>query len=302
MAKTPPIAPDKLAWAQARDKTTLLGIRLEYNVSNQQRYTRALLDLVRIMSKKMEIAIKELFDSNAAITHSENQNQLTSFDDSITSAAKKLMNRVSEQFTQLFSSKALGLSEKMVDQTNKTSSSNLQMSLKQLSGGLTLDTRKMSSGLKEIIKATTAENVALIKSIPQKYLIDVNTAVMRSITTNTGYAQLLKQIRSYNAISERRVKNLALDQTRKAYNNINKQKMLSSGIKKYKWLHSAGGQKPRKDHIAMSGNIYSFDDPPIIVHATKTQPEQRGIPGQAINCRCVMLPVIEFEDGEFDGF
>jgi uncharacterized protein with gpF-like domain len=44
----------------------------------------------------------------------------------------------------------------------------------------------------------------------------------------------------------------------------------------------------------MDGNVYSFDDPPIIDKNTG----ERGIPGQAINCRCFMVPVIEFEDEE----
>jgi len=66
------------------------------------------------------------------------------------------------------------------------------------------------------------------------------------------------------------------------------------GVKKFKWLHSGGGQKPRKDHIEMNGNIYSFDDLPVIDKRTG----ERGIPGQAINCRCRMAPVIEFDNDE----
>ena len=66
------------------------------------------------------------------------------------------------------------------------------------------------------------------------------------------------------------------------------------GLKKFEWLHSGGGHHPRPDHVAMSGNIYSFTSLPIIDSKTG----ERGIPGQAINCKCVMRPVIEFEQGE----
>jgi uncharacterized protein with gpF-like domain len=41
----------------------------------------------------------------------------------------------------------------------------------------------------------------------------------------------------------------------------------------------------------MDGKIFSFDDLPIIDRKTG----ERGIPGQAINCRCTMTPVYEFD-------
>src|SRR5690606_26092523 len=137
------------------------------------------------------------------------------------------------------------------------------------------------------------ENVSLIKSIPEKYFTDVTGSVMRSITTGQGIKDLITQIEKYDGITERRAKNIALDQTRKAYNMINKQRMMTAGFKKFKWLHSGGGQHPRKDHIAMNGNVYSFDDLPVIDKKTG----ERGIPSQLINCGCVMQPVYEFEDG-----
>jgi len=40
--------------------------------------------------------------------------------------------------------------------------------------------------------------------------------------------------------------------------------------------------------------IFSFDDLPVIDRRSG----ERGIPGQAINCRCRMAPVIEFDNDE----
>jgi SPP1 gp7 family putative phage head morphogenesis protein len=109
------------------------------------------------------------------------------------------------------------------------------------------------------------------------------------------------ELQKYSVQSQRKVHLLALDQTRKAYNTINKQRMQAVGVKKFEWVHSGGGAHPRQSHIRMSGNIYSFDDLPVIneeqVERGYESP-QRGIPGQAINCGCTMIPIIVFENGE----
>ena len=87
-------------------------------------------------------------------------------------------------------------------------------------------------------------------------------------------------------------KNVALDQTRKAYQSMNAERMRAAGVKSFEWIHSGGGQKPRPDHVAMSGNVYRYDNLPVIDKRTG----ERGIPGQAPNCRCTARPVLDFGD------
>jgi SPP1 gp7 family putative phage head morphogenesis protein len=101
-------------------------------------------------------------------------------------------------------------------------------------------------------------------------------------------------MQSHKEISMRRAKNIAYDQTRKAFNNINKARMDKLGIREFEWLHSGGSTHPRKLHQELSGKIFSLDDLPII--GTMYGEEVRGIPGQLPNCRCKMLPVISFNE------
>lgn len=54
--------------------------------------------------------------------------------------------------------------------------------------------------------------------------------------------------------------------------------MKSAGVKKFQWLHSAGGRDPRPLHIndypsGLNGGIFSFDDLPVIDEKTG----ERGI-------------------------
>jgi SPP1 gp7 family putative phage head morphogenesis protein len=292
----------KAKWARNRD-VVLRGTRLNYNAGDQIRYQRALLELVTEMTLETKRRVTRLFETGSAEEFFEQQNQaaMDAKDEDIADKANTLMNVLTAKFNALFGRKAESLAEAMLSNAKKTSKTTLHESLKTLSGGLSLKTGVVPRGMGTVARAITQENADLIKTIPQEYLGKVSGAVMRSITTGNGLADLVPQIRKYSEQSNRKVELLALDQTRKAYNTINKQRLQDLGVKKFEWIHSGGGQKPRKSHIAMNGKIFSFDDLPVInkeqVDRGYESPEH-GIPGQAINCRCVMKPVIEFDDDE----
>lgn len=293
----------KAKWAKGRD-VTLRGTPLIVNASLQAKYVRALKKLTLQMTTETKAQVTKLFRGDTAGEYFTEQKEAASavaMDASLASQAKKLMSKLTLKFTQLFNSSASSLAERMLNGTLTSTSSTLHTSLKQLSGGLSLKTGVVPSGMEDVSKSIVNENVQLIKSIPQDYLSDVTGAVFRSITTGAGIASLIPELSKYAGISDRRVKLMALDQTRKAYNAIAKQKMINIGVGQFEWLHSAGGRQPRRSHIAMTGNIYSFDDLPVInqeqVDKGYESPE-RGIPGQAINCRCKMIPVIPLDSEE----
>lgn len=295
MSKKPILTKAKSKWAENRD-VTLNGTALNYNASQQIKYQQAILNLVHKMAIETKKQLIRLFHGEISKDFFEQQKEASVMDASIASQARILMNALTKKFTQLFSLKADPLAQAMLNGAEQTSKSTLHSSLKQLSGGLSLKTGVVPEGMEDVAKATISENVSLIKSIPQQYFKDITGSVMRSITTGNGLADLLPDIQKYSGQTMRRAKNLALDQTRKAYNSINKQRMQAVGVKQFKWVHSGGGQYPRKSHIDISGHIFNF--------ATLEQEQaelgvplaDRGIPGQAINCRCTMVPVIRFED------
>lgn len=288
--KSSPITPEKLKWAENRS-VVLRGNRLNYNVSIQLRYQRSLTKLIRLMAEDVKKEIAKLFKSDVAVEFIEQQQAL---DASVTSKAKKVLNKLMGKFQSLFDLVSKPLAEEMVDDSQRYSSTTLQTSLKKVSGGLSLNTGVIPAGLEEVSEAVVLENVSLIRSIPAKYFDDISGAVMRSISTGQGLRDLVPEIQKYHGITERRAKLIARDQTRKAYNFINKEKLKSLGMRKFEWIHSGGGQHPRKSHQAMGGNIYSFDDLPQINKDNPKESPVYGIPGQAINCGCTMNPVIEF--------
>lgn len=131
----------------------------------------------------------------------------------------------------------------------------------------------------------------LIKLIPQKYLGQVQGAVMRSITSGNGLKDLIPFMNEKYKQNTRHAKMVAYDQTRKAYNSIAAGRAQSAGVTEFEWIHSGGGKHPRIDHIALNGKKFRFDDPPVIDKRTG----ERGLPGVAINCRCSFRPLVSFK-------
>jgi len=293
MAK-PPLSKSKAKWAKNRD-VSLLGNQLNYNVAIQQDYARDLKRLVRKMTIETRKEIIKLFKSETGKDFFEQQKEASAMDASIGSMARILMNALTSKFTKLFDKSGKIYAEKMMNQTGKASQASLFGSLKQLSGGLSLKTSVVPDGMEDVVKASIEENVSLIKSIPAQYFKDITGSVMRSITTGRGLKDLIPEISKYDGQTERRANNIALDQTRKAYNSINKQRMQALGVKQFKWIHSGGGQKPRESHIKIDGRIFNFDTL-YQEQAELGVPEaDRGIPGLAVYCRCTMVPVINFQ-------
>lgn len=294
MAK-PPLTKEKQKWAQGR-KVNLLGVPLQYNAAQQMRYVQALQKLVKQMTDETKVQLVRLFRGEIADDYFDQQAEASAMDASLASQARILTNKLMTKFTQLFASSANTLADRMLTGATTASQANLHTSLKELSGGLSLKTSMVPAGMEDVVSASISENVSLIKSIPSQYFTNITGAVMRSITTGNGLADLLPQINKFAGETSRRTKNLALDQTRKAYNSINKQRMQGLGVKQFKWLHTAGGQKPRESHIKISGHVFNFENLEEQQAALGVPEKDQGIPGHPINCKCVMIPVIKFDD------
>ena len=291
MKTRPPLTKKRKTWAESRGGATFKGAPLRIPAGVADRYAAELERLVRRMSAEYQRELRHAFEHPDAEEHME---LVRAADANIASQTRMITNKLARKFQAMFDRKARDLADRMVKQVDKASKTSLHTSLKDVSGGLSLKTSSLSAVAVTTLKASVTENVALIKSIPQQYASKVQQAVMRSITTGGGLEYLAPELEKIGGITERRAKNIAHDQTSKAYSALNRDRMKSLGIRQFEWLHSGGGQHPRRLHEEMSGRVYSFDDPPIIDERTG----ERGVPGQAINCKCVAVPVISFEPGE----
>lgn len=279
----------KRTWADRRKPKTISGAPLNNPSILEAKFARLLDDATRDMCDRVKAELLKFFDHPLADDYFK-----IAMDASISSQAKILTNKLMTKFNSIFADFAVKAAEYQMNAINKASSTAVHMSLKELSGGLSLPTVGFTADMRQILNASTIEIVSLIKSISAQYLGGVQQAVVRSIAGGRGLADLVPYLEKQKGITVRRATMIARDQTRKAMNNLNRGRMQKCGLKKFKWLHSGGSAHPRPLHIRLSGQVFSFDDPPIIDENTG----ERGIPGQAINCRCRMQPVIDFSDDD----
>jgi SPP1 gp7 family putative phage head morphogenesis protein len=178
---------------------------------------------------------------------------------------------------------------RMIRQTIRHSTVTLNMSLKEIAKEIELDPAFLNSGrLREIVMASTQEAAGLIRTLPEQYLSQVQGQVMRSITTGNGLKTLMPFMREKYGQNVRKARQVAHDQTRKAYSSIANARMQSAGIEEFEWVHSHGGKVPRQQHLDWNGKIFRFDKPPV--------DDTFGpvLPGIAINCRCFARPILNF--------
>lgn len=277
-------------WATQFKVETLRGKPLIVAGRIGTAYFERLEPAIMRMRREVERAVAELAVADVA-------DSAYGFDASTASQARILMNRMRDKFTKLFSKLAEDAATQMVQRATKDSAQKLGISLKEMSGQMTLKTDVWNDTLRDVAKATITENVGLIKQrVVQDYLTNVEGSVFRSIASGNGLADLQPELEQYGVKVRNWAKNVALDQTRKCYNNVNMQRMKALGVKKFEWVHSGGSNHPREYHRdVLTGNIYSFDDLP---HLDGPNKGERGIPGQAPYCRCTMRPIFEFDDDE----
>jgi SPP1 gp7 family putative phage head morphogenesis protein len=282
--KTKLLTKRKAEWAKNRD-VTLRGSKLSMNIGTEAAYNKRLQSLVTRMTKSLKREINK-----ALVAHFN-----TAQDSSIISKVRMVINKLEREFNKEFRSRADRLSKNMLSSVNKDSTKALHNSLKDLSGGLSIKTSAVTEGVSDVLTAAVAQNVGLIKSIPSEYFTQVRTQILNSIMNpdNKGLSDLRDSINGVLSDRYKRVRNrahqIATDQTRKAYNQINAAKMTSMGIEYFEWVHSGGGKTPRPYHRdVLNGKTFKISEPPIIDQNTG----ERGLPGQAINCRCTMIPSI----------
>lgn len=262
------------------------GGALISSASIADKYQKAIVALVKKMAEESEKELRKMFNDPGYA--------MDAVDGNPASRARIIINHLKRKYAKYFSKLSQVATERMIRQTIKHSSVTLNMSLKEIAKELQLDPAFLNSGrLKEIVTASTQEAAQLIKTIPEQYLSQVQGQVMRSITTGSGLETLMPFMREKYGQNVRKARNVAHDQTRKAYSSISNARMQAAGIEEFEWCHSHGGKTPRKQHLDWNGEVFRFDNPP--------SDEKFGpsMPGIVPNCKCFARPILNF--GQNDG-
>jgi SPP1 gp7 family putative phage head morphogenesis protein len=250
------------------------------------KYAKAVQALIREMARETAAELKAMF---AAPGYALDGKHDHIEDGSPAARSQIILNKLMKKYRGKFDDLATMATDRMIKATLKHVDVTSGLSLRELGAGLELPDY-WSARLREIVAASTKEAVQLIKTIPERFLSQVQGETMRSITSGRGMADLTPFLAEKYGQNMRKAKNVALDQTRKAYSNLAAQRMQDAGVEEFEWRHSNGGHDPRKQHQGWNGKVFRYDDPPV--------DETFGpvLPGQAINCRCFARPVLKFGD------
>ena len=136
------------------------------------------------------------------------------------------------------------------------------------------------------LNAIYSRNLALIQSIPQEIINRYRNAFLNSVN-NFDREQIYKLAREYKAISLRRARMIARDQTQKAVSDFTQARSQQLGFKYYRWVTSQD-ERVRQEHKHLEGRIYAYDNPTAYIDKHKNI----GHPSQRVNCRCHAVSVI----------
>ena len=173
---------------------------------------------------------------------------------------------------------------------SRTSAWNKAETNRQVRAAVGVDVFAAEPNLAPLVETFVAENVALIRTIPQRYFEQVEGVVLRGATSGTLPRETAKQLASQFEITERRVALIARDQVGKFYGSVNKARQQRLGVKHFVW-QSVSDNRVRPEHEERDGNTYSWtaedatDDAPFLGNDE--------LPGIPINCRCGSDPVLD---------
>ena len=139
---------------------------------------------------------------------------------------------------------------------------------------------------KRIFDAVRIENEGLIKSIPEKYFTGIETIAMLALLYDWDKEKLRDMIEKRHGITERRVKNIASDQTHKSTMIFKRDLCAEMGIRYAKWVYTYRSETPRESHVMADGALFDIDVGCLI-------DGEFILPGEKINCKCDFKPVVE---------
>lgn len=157
-----------------------------------------------------------------------------------------------------------------------------------------IDVFSGSKTMQDYLHASAQQNAQLIKSIPAKYLEEVQTLVMGNMRSGMRPGYIEKALQEQFGVTQRRAKMIARDQTSKIQGELNRKQQQGAGFTHFRWLTSHDS-RVRHDHDVFEHRVTKYGKG---VYLWSDLPLEKGVPvspGSPINCRCTAIPVSERE-------
>lgn len=237
---------------------------------SQIKYNRAMMQMMKLVREDVEVTLIPLIKRSVP-----EYVQDTSWNDIIENAIRSLLARWTSPFAQR-------QAERIAETFVKAASNDGKSFGIDLYGG--------DQQLQDYLKAAAFQNAQLVKSVPTRYLEQVQNIVVGNMRQGMRPSYIEQRLVEQFGVAARDAKRIARDQHSKIQGEINRIRQTSSGIKYFRWLTSHDDRVRHSHRIAgdkvtkYGKGIYSWDDLPIVDGVP-------AYPGSPINCRCVAVPV-----------
>lgn len=146
---------------------------------------------------------------------------------------------------------------------------------------------KVTPELREDLKREYTENLELsIKNFTNEQIIELRQIIEENTFKQNSNKSFIKQIQERYGVTESKAKFLANQETSLLVAKYRKSTYTRAGITKYKWSTSHDA-RVRPLHKDLDGQIFSFDNPPIV-----NKKGERKNPGEDFGCRCIPIAII----------
>lgn len=247
------------------------------NLGEAARYRRRMLALIDQMHTSVMYWLKATYRDAPPALAQDAAPSLT---------MQRAIRDVAKRWRKRFDDAAPKIAEGYLKGSFKATDSAMRQALKDAGWTVKFD---MTPAMRDAFEASLAENVGLIRSIPEQYLQQVEGAVMRSYSTGRDLATMVKDIRRIYPKAANRAVFIARDQSNKANAVVTAARQMELGIVEGIWMHSHAGKTPRPTHVAMDGKRYKVSE-----GMYDSAVNRYVFPGQEPNCRCTgrsVLPI-----------
>lgn len=165
---------------------------------------------------------------------------------------------------------------------------NLDTQLKRTLNGIAIPAEMTDFQRKEISKNYTNNLNYYIKKWAGSEIIKMRKNLEPIILDGYRAEALEEMIQKQENVSKKKAKFLARQETKLLVAEYRKNRLKEYGVNKYRWSTILDGRE-RELHRELNGKIFSWDNPPFIDATTG----ETGNPGEAYNCRCRAIPVID---------
>lgn len=259
----------------ASNKAVLLS-PVRANAGTASWYANQLEDLIEAMRRSIEYRLL------AAFRGTENRIGFAMDGEGRTTRLKRVLIELGTLWERRFGEIEKTLSRKFAGRVVQNADVAFSAALKK--SGFAIEFKPTVASV-EAYRTTIAQNVGLIKSIPEEYLKSVEGSVWTAVMKGYDAGALTRELQDKYALSFRRAAFIARDQNSKAHAVMENTRRRELGITDAIWKHSFGGLHPRPSHLAFDGHRFNIAEGALLDN-------KRVWPGTEPNCRCYSRAII----------